>query len=170
MARPNRIVRRSSPPNRGWAGLEVNVQVVAGNTAVLLATIALSNAGIDETILRSLGSFVVSSDQVAAGETQLGAIGMIVVSDQAIGVGITAVPHPVTDIDDDGWLVHLPIAQKLHRGDGTGFVYAPTIDFDSKVKRVVHDGQSVALVIENSSGPGLEIAGILRVLSMVRGT
>ena len=163
-------VRRSTPPNRNWAGLEIATQAIAGNTAVLLGTFTLSNAGIDETILRSLGSLFVRSDQLAAIENQVGAVGMIVVSDQAISVGITAVPHPVTDIDDDGWFVHMPIAQTLHFGDATGFATIPGTTFDSKAKRVVHDGQSVALVVENASADGFTIGGIIRSLSMVRGT
>ena len=162
--------RRSSPPNRGWSGTEVAEVNIAGNTAVLLATFVLSNAGIDETHLRALASFAVSSDQTATSEAQVGALGMIVVSDQVASVGITAVPHPVTDINDDGWFVHMPIAQQFILGDGTGFAFTTPFEVNSKAKRVIHDGQTIAVVVENATAAGFQIAGIIRMLAMVRGT
>ena len=170
MAQRHQRSFRKTPANRNWAGIEIATQTIAGNTAVLLATFVLTNPGIDETILRSLASFIIRSDQLVATESQVGALGMIIVSDQAAGVGITAVPHPVTDIDDDGWFVHMPIAQAIYFGDATGFTHIPGGSFDSKAKRVVHDGQTIALVVENVTATGFSIAGIVRSLSMVRGT
>ncbi len=162
--------RRSTPSNKGWAGLNIAEINIPGNSAVLFASFTLSNAGIDETQLRALGTFAVTSDQTATSELQIGALGAIVVSDQALSVGVTAVPHPVTDIDDDGWFVHMPIAQSFILGDGTGFTFTTPWTFDSKAKRVVHDGQSIALVVENSSATGFQLSGIIRFLTMVRGT
>jgi len=168
--RHTKFARRTSPPNRSWAGSEFEAQTIAANTAVLIGTFVLSNAGIDETVLRTLARFVVRTDQVAATEFQIGALGLIVVSDQAISVGITAVPHPIADIADDGWFVHMPIVQAFELGDNTGFTYAPTYEVDSKAKRVIHDGQSIGIVVENSSTGGFSIAGVMRSLTMVRGT
>ena len=169
MAR-KQFVRRTSTPNRSWSGSSFGSQTIAGNTAVLLGTFTLSNPGIDETVLRTLGSFNVRSDQNVATEVQQGAIGMIVVSDQAVSVGITAIPHPVTDIADDGWFLFAPISQSLQFSDATGVNYAPRYDFDSKAKRVTHDGQSIAIVVENSTTQGFSLSMVLRMLSMVRGT
>ena len=165
-----RYPKCSTPSNCNWSGLLIAEQTIAGSTAVLLGTFVLSNAGIDETFLRSLGTFSLKTDQAAGDEVQLGAIGMIVVSDQAISVGITAVPHPITDIDDDGWFVHMPIAQAFDFGDNTGFAVPARYNFDLKAKRVIHDGRSVALVVENAAAAGFVLSGVIRTLSMVRGT
>ncbi len=165
-----KFTRRASPSNKGWAGVEIAEQTIAGNTAILLTTLVLSNPGIDETHLRALGTFFIASDQGATSENQVGALGMIVVSTQAISVGITAIPHPVTDINDDGWFWHMPFASRLEIGDNTSARYSPMYHMDSKAKRVVHDGESIALVVENATAQGIIIGGILRVLSMVRGT
>ncbi len=162
--------RRKSPSNKTWAGLQIAEQTIAGNTAVLLATFNLGNPGIDETILRALGTFAVTSDQIATTELQVGALGMIVVTDQALSVGVTAVPHPVTDINDDGWFVHMPIVQSFVLGSGVGFVFTHPWSFDSKAKRVISDGQNIQLVVENSTATGFQISGLIRTLSMVRGT
>ena len=55
------------------------------------------------TIVRSRFEVGIISDQTAATEDQLGAIGMAVVSDQAVAVGVTAVPTPITDMGSDLW-------------------------------------------------------------------
>ncbi len=162
--------RRSTPSNKSWAGLNIAEINVPGNSSVLFASLTLSNPQIDETQLRALGTFAITSDQTATSELQLGAIGCIVVSDQALSVGVTAVPHPITDIDDDGWFVHMPIAQSFILGDGTGFTFSTPWSFDSKAKRVINDGQSIALVVQNSSATGFQMSGVIRFLTMIRGT
>jgi hypothetical protein len=48
----------------------------------------------------------ISSDQFAQSESQIGAIGLAVVTDQAVGIGVTAVPTPITDLSSDSWFLH----------------------------------------------------------------
>ena len=107
----NRSPRRSGKrANRAWVGaFSVGIVNIPANSAVLISSFALSNPGIDETVLRTVGSIYVASDQTAANEAQLGAFGLILVTDQALSVGITAIPDPITDINDDGWFVYVPI-------------------------------------------------------------
>jgi hypothetical protein len=50
------------------------------------------------TIVRSRFTYGVISDQAASLEDQVGAVGIAVVSDQAVAVGATAVPTPITDL------------------------------------------------------------------------
>ena len=119
-----------------------------------------------------MGLLTIRSDQESADENQHGAIGMIVVSDQAISVGVTAVPHPIADGADDGWFMFQPFSQRFSFLDATGVQSHMVTQYmiDSKAKRVVHDGQSIALVIENVSTIGLTFGFVLRTLSQVRGT
>ena len=172
--RTNRNVGQRRPaPNRNWAGTFDAQTFTAGGQKQLLGTFALSNAGIDETVLRTVGVISVFSDQVAASEDQQGAIGMIVVSDQAISTGISAIPGPISDITDDGWFLYVPFLARFNFADGTGLQpqMGTQFAFDSKAKRVVHDGQSIALVGETTAASeGCQVNTIIRMLSMVRGT
>ena len=170
----SRSFTRRTPANKSWAGhVSTGTTTVAAATKVLVTTFTLSNQGIDETILRTVGQLGVASDQQAQNEQQQGAMGLCVVTDAAAAVGITAIPGPVTDMSDDVWLLHVPFVNRFLFGSGVG-IHANgmnSVDFDSKAKRVVHSGTQLALVIENAhAGNAFIIAVSIRLLSMVRGT
>jgi len=140
---------------------------------VLVATFALDNDGIDETVLRVVGGISIASDQAAASESQFGAMGMCIVTDTAAALGITALPDPVTDVSDDIWFQYVSWAQELRFSDATGFEpqFASWYPFDSKAKRILHSGQTVVVIVANASASfGFKFAVNLRVLSQVRGT
>ena len=163
--------QRQSSPNREWAGLAQSAFTsLAAASKVLTATFTLSNPGIDETILRIHGAICVQSDQAGALEEQLGAVGLCLVTDRAVTVGITAIPDPVTEVDDDFWFVYRPFMQSSTQGvdqGQTSFYY----EIDSKGKRIVSQGHTVAIVVANASpSHGIEFAINLRMLSMTRGT
>ena len=166
--------QRSTPANRSWAGgVETVYTVVPAASKILLSSFTLSNPGIDETVLRTVGLISIASDSVSASEAQIGAFGMIVVSTTALAVGITAIPSPVTDISDDGWFNFQAFAndQKLLSSVGLIADFSKEYIFDSKAKRVVSEGQAIAVVAENAhSATGLTIQASIRMLSMVRGT
>jgi len=165
--------RSSSRPNRSWGGLAFATYTTVGAASkVLLGSLTLSNPGIDETHLRTVGVLSVRSDQKVASEDMLGAIGMILVSDQALATGITAIPGPTTDIADDGWLFYQPIVQTFEFVSSVGFDSQGAVQyhFDSKGKRIVHDGVSIALVAQNSGSTGWAVGVVLRTLSQVTGT
>ena len=175
MARNYRSQSRSSrTPNRAWAHADVNAfTAVAAASKVLLGGFTLSNTNIDETILRTVGRLAVSTDNPVGDEEQIGAFGMILVSDAAVAVGVTAIPGPITDGQDDGWFVYVPIVQRYHHETSVGFdpQFATGYDFDSKAKRVVEEGRQMAIMVENAHAThAFDIAFVLRLLSVVRGT
>ena len=150
---------------------------VAANTKVVLATLVLANPGISETVRRTRGRFIVTSDQATIWEMQLGALGMIVVNDSAITVGATAIPGPVTDENDDGWFLWEPIMTgcQVTEGASAGAVaggapmYACTFEFDSKAMRKIEQGFGVAVMVENGSGSvAFEVAIGFSILSSRR--
>ena len=165
-----------SRPNRGWGGTVATTNVnVPAASKVLLGTVALDNNFIDETFLRSIGGIKISSDQVSTNELQIGAFGVALVSETAAALGITAVPDPVTDADDDIWFVYQSFAQQFQFLDATGASLAGNFGawypIDSKAKRVVHGGMIGAIVVANSHVThAFDIMFNLRVLSQVRGT
>ncbi len=153
------------PPRRlGWSRLLASgMTTVPASSKVLLATATLSNPGIDETVRRTRGGIWIQSDQSAAIENQIGALGAIVVSERALVIGITAVPDPVTEKDDDGWFLWVPFAQSSDLTAGrTGYWY----EFDSKAMRKISEGFAIAFVAgNNSASNGLQVALIFSVLA-----
>ena len=172
--RQRQFSNRRSTPNRGWAHIaNAAVTNIPAASAVLLATFVLDNDGIDETVLRTLGLITVNSDQDAADEEQFGAFGMIVVTDRAAATGITAVPDPVSEGGDDGWFVYVPIGSTLRVQSQVGFQadWGQRYPFDSRAKRVVHSGFTIAVVAANAhASDAFDIRLGFRLLSQVRGT
>ena len=105
------------------------------------------------TIVRSRFVIGVESDQTAASESQIGAFGMAVVSDEAVAVGVTAVPTPVTQMASDYWFVHQIFMSSCIVKDATGidFDVMKNYEIDSKAMRKVDIGQDLVLVAELSA-------------------
>ena len=167
--------RSSSRPNRGWSGLiETTFTLVAPNSRVLLSLGAPNNPGIDLTVLRTVGGLFVTSDQTAASETQVGALGMIMVTDAAAAIGITAIPDPVTQLEDDGWFLYQSFAQSNVVLSGVGFSFntGNWYPFDSKAKRIFSgEGVQFAVVVSNAHPTtGINVLLNFRTLTQVRGT
>ena len=138
---------RRTSANGTWARTNsIVLTTVAANTKVLLATVTPSIT-FDETIRRTRGVLWVQSDQAAANEQQFGAMGIIEVTDEAVTIGITAIPDPIGNSDDDGWMLYVPFQQSTNGGanNGLGFRY----DFDSKAMRRIGEGRQMAIVVSN---------------------
>jgi len=144
------FVRRRTP-NYTWAGIVNAAPVaVAAGAKVLLGTFALSTA-FDETVTRVRGRADWTGVSVA------GALGMIVVSADAAAIGITAIPGPVSDIANDGWLLWVPFPDSTQQ------------TFDSKAQRIVREGSVIAVVVENNhASTSMSIGLAMRVLGRFR--
>ncbi len=168
-----RTFRARRTPNRAWTGLEDTAVITAASTKTLFGSLNLSNTNIDETVLRTVGILSVHSDQVIASEGQEGAFGMIVVNDRAIASGVAAIPGPISDIEDDGWFVHVPFieAYEFQSAVGVNSDHARNYKFDFKSKRIVEDGFAIAIIGQTGANSnGVTMTVILRMLTMVRGT
>jgi len=157
MARRRAFVRgasaiRSSRETR-WLDLipAVTAFSATGGT-ILFSLTAVELALRPFTIVRTRLQAGIIGDQLAAGENQLAGLGVAVVSDQALAIGVTAVPTPITDLASDLWLVHqlcyntTVVASSVGFEDGGLAQYA----IDSKAMRKVEDGQDIAVVVELS--------------------
>ena len=102
------------------------------------------------TIVRTRFLVSIVSDQLGADEIQIGAYGMAVVSDQAVAVGVTAVPTPITDMGSDLWFVHQMCYNDFQFVSGVGFHSdgAHQYEIDSKAMRKVDIGQDLVVVAE----------------------
>ena len=145
-----------------WIGIApVSTVVTAVGGTIVFSLAAPELALRPFTIVRTRLQVAIQSDQAAASELVIAAMGVCVVSDQALAIGVTAVPTPITDIDSDLWFVHQVTYNNFVFGDGTGFIEnnLAQYDVDSKAMRKVQDGQDVAVVAELSgiSGGGANL-------------
>ena len=165
---------RSRNSNRSWSGtVAFGVIAVPAASAVLLGSFSVADTAFDQTVLRSVGMIGVQSDQAAASELQLGAFSMAIVTDSALAVGVTAIPDPVTEADDDIWFVYQPFMQALQFADATGFTAQRMTQypFDSKAKRKMDAGKSIVLIVANSHAThAFEFMFAVRILVMSRGS
>jgi len=106
------------------------------------------------TVVRVRGVISVRSDQVAATESFIGDLGYAIVSEQAAGIGVTAVPTPLTDKDSDLFFVYQQVIGRINVGSGAG-TGVPTdggvqwIQYDSKAMRKVNESEQMVITTEN---------------------
>ncbi len=140
-----------------FAPVAVSMDGVGGTIIFSLNAAALALRPF--TIVRSRFEIDLRSDQAAAIELQRVGLGMAVVSDQASGVGVTAVPTPITDMASDLWFVYqLIYADESNLTDRTR--PSTKMAIDSKAMRKVDIGQDLVIVGEAS---GLSNGTILTV-------
>jgi len=157
---PTRRSRFGSFPARGrvkretlWiGGPDADVAITLGvNASTLLSSLNAAALALRPfTIVRVRGIIAIRSDQAAAIEDPAGAWGLAVVSEQASGIGITAVPTPVTNVSSDLWFAFQFFADSrlFLTSGGQG---AQLFTIDSKAMRKVEDGEDIVEVAENGS-------------------
>jgi len=136
-----------------WLSIDPLVLTLSASASIshIMTTVELAKRPF--TLVRTHLEMFIFSDQEIAGENQIGAVGLCVVSDQAVGVGVTAVPTPITDLDSDLWFAHQILLSSFQFLDATG-ISAPAgsaYTMDSKAMRKVNDDQQIIIVQENST-------------------
>ena len=167
--RGRRLTTRSRDKvvNYSWAGFQNELVRIPIGTKVLLGSFVLEGT-FDETIVRTRGIMNIVADGAVVVETQLGAWGMIRISDTAFAIGVTAIPSPVFDAGDDGWLAWVPFAQRSSLTVGAG-PQGMSYVIDSKAQRIIRAGTRIAVVIENSGAVGgIDVTVQLRALARFR--
>ena len=152
-----------------WLGGSVaeTTLTTANSAAIITSLNAAALALRPFTVIRSRGYWSMESDQNAASESQQAHIGAIVVSDQAVAIGVTAVPTPVTD-NQSSWIFFEGNSQRYQVVSAIGSIAnkVPWINrIDSKSMRKVEEGQDLIIVAENSgTGDGATIVSFVRTL------
>ena len=139
----SRAPRRASD----WSGTDDAVLTNLPAASKLLLASFTSTAA-EMTIHRIRGLLVISAD-VTTSENQLGAIGAIIATETAIAAGVASLPDPITDIDDDGWIMYQAFGMRSGDPSGVG----PTslaVPFDSKAMRRIQGGQALVVVVANA--------------------
>ncbi len=127
------------------------------------ASFSLTTAGIAETLRRVRGWVSAESDQQGATEAYLGAMGIAIVSDTALATGITALPGPFTDLNDDIWLFWIGLGGALIVDTAVGTRNDPQWihQIDNKAMRRIEVGQSVVVMVENAQSTGMTFRSAL---------
>jgi len=141
-----------------WFGIPAGRDTMsAASTAVLALSL---NAGAlalrPFTVVRTLVHMSLKSDQTAAIENYDAAFGAAVVSDQAVAIGITAVPTPMTDLASDLWLFHKILDGSFLFLDATGSTQLNAVPLggitaESRAMRKVNADQDIVFVTETST-------------------
>ena len=147
---PARFTRSYKGPGT-WAGVSVESTAVPAASSVLLATFI--PGGVVETVRRIRMSVLYSSDQNTASETSLGAVGAAVVEATAVTVGVTALPDPITDIQDDIWVMFQGLHTRISFVTGGGLVEPAGmgVEIDSKAMRKLPPGKALVFIVANES-------------------
>ena len=156
-----RIGRRSGLVLRGgknrrstfwFSGVDTSSTITAPSTAVALTSLNAAALALRPfTVVRTRGILHLRSDQNAVTEVQAAAYGQIIVSDQAVAIGITALPTPVTD-DQSTWFVYEWMMTALQFATAASFVeIGASKEIDSRAMRKVEEGQDLVEVIESAT-------------------
>ncbi len=100
------------------------------------------------TLLRTRGRVMMSLDSGGLNEHVSCAMGLIVVSENAFGIGVTAVPSPVTDGTED-WIWHDFF--QVNSGEEAAVVndyLTVRLSVDSKAMRKLRQGEVLVIVAE----------------------
>ena len=156
--------RRSGPRRLStWIDLAPSEDSLGGNVGFFTASLnAVALAFRPFTIVRTHLEIAVRSDQAAAIERQITAVGLAVVSDEAVAVGVTAIPIPITNSNSNLWFLHKYVfADESSLTDRTRA--QAHVSVDSKAMRKVEQGQDVVVMLE-TQGTGAVITTAFRML------
>jgi len=152
------ILRPGGPKRMSqWVGGGfIQTAITTASTATLITQFSSGITDLEPfTIVRTRGTIQLSSDQISAAEDQEVAYGHCVVSQQAVAIGVTAVPTPVTDSGSDLFYVYEMISSTFSFASSIGFVQSDSASrffrFDSKAMRKVPDGTNSISVVETSA-------------------
>jgi len=154
---PNKRFNRSrgrlgSKRLTSWASIDFTQTVVSGNGNILNSLGASGLAKRPFTIVRTHLEVEMGSDQLIATESQLAAIGMCVVSDEAVAIGVSAVPTPVTSSFSELWFIHQVMFNTFDFISSVGFGSTfKSWSIDSKAMRKVEEGQDAIVVAQLSA-------------------
>ena len=129
-------------------------------------TVGLALTEAAATLVRTRGMLAVRVAAAAAGNSiTRGALGMIVVSQDAFDIGLTALPGPLSDSQND-WFLWVPFTL-MHDDQLAEFdsKFVASVPFDSRGMRKLKFGDVLAAVLEvdsDLSGSALDAALVLR--------
>ncbi len=118
------------------------------------------------TVVRTRFELFLRSDQGGVSEDQSAGFGIAVVSDEAVAVGVTAVPTPISEMSSDLWFVHQVLFSSLLVVTAVAATLrGAAYTVDSMAMRKVGIGQDIVVVSElGTFGGGVAVSAGGRML------
>ncbi len=151
------VVRSGSRRQTAWIGSALTPTLATLGAATVKLDQSFTGAQVELiapfTIVRTIGTLWVQSDQEAADEECPGALGMIIVNENARAAGVASILAPWTNSGNDAWFVHLQWMASITVATAVS-ITAPgwqRYDFDSKAQRKVQSGDAISVLVENGA-------------------
>ena len=148
---------RSRAPQRQIANFGLTAEIdgvttVAGIVKAVYSFFVVLGATDAATLVRTRGSVIIRAAAAAVGDSLVrGAFGQIVVSEDAAAIGVTALPGPLSDVEND-WFVWAPFTLAF---DNTltefDSAYFDRVLFDSRGMRKLKKGDGLVSMLEIES-------------------
>ena len=175
MARSSQFRSRTTSRRRTTWGLGpglITSQNAVSSSSTFLVGAQTAEATVDGlTIVRIRGMISLSLGLATAAQDGFsGAFGICIVTQNAAGVGVTAMPEPVTDLSWNGWLWHQFFAFQsgvVSSSSNPGPKDMLHIEIDSKAMRKIRVTDNVALIgqVTELGTSTMEVFGATRSLS-----
>ena len=107
----------------------------------------------------------ITSTETSVSNSMAYTFGICLVFQNAAGIGVTAIPAPLTDIQWDGWIMH---RQGLVYGGQAGAIQSLTHQIDSKAMRKWKRTDNLVAVIETVETGVSSFTSILQSRSLVK--
>ncbi len=155
--RRTRLVRSATRRQTAWIGLTLGDTTITSAVKSVVGSLNAAALALRPfTVIRTHLEIFLRSDQSAADELQSGAVGTCIVNDDAVAVGITAIPGPVSDLGSDVWFAHqIVFGDAVSLADRT--VGGAHFTLDSKAMRKVGIGQDLVVMLENAVATGMVV-------------
>ena len=140
---------------------DTGYRTIAANTVIFDSQLATIPEPV--TIVRTHGVSQVSPTSVTAERAMWGAIGMIVVKESAAAIGITALPDPLADPQED-WYFYSFFNSSTQTAITDGVAWEYTNVQDSKAMRKLELAETSVVIIANGSGTSIDINFMFRQL------
>ena len=153
MAGRHRIVRNTAKRLTSWFQFSPVLTTIT-SSHLIFSLNAAALALRPFTVVRTRFLVDITTDNISGDERQVGGMGIAVVSDQAVAIGVTAIPTPITDMGSDLWFVHQLMYNRHEFITGAGFQSRANREYeiDSKAMRKVDIGQNLVVVVELAGG------------------
>jgi len=135
---------------------------IAINTLAFFSLVSFTEKA---TLARVRGIVLIVPEVTASAQLLFGAYGLIVVKTTAAGVGVTALPDPLSDPQED-WYAHGFYGAGTRTAVTDGVKWQMTFPWDSKAMRKVGPDESSVLMISNG-GSAARVASMTRELVML---
>ena len=152
----NRV--RTRPSTKVWIGVDLGPTASAADTDVLLGVLSAGSLSLRPfTVLRTHLELFFDMDQQSANEQPSGYLGIGVFSDTATALGITALPNPLDEPEQD-WFVYQGMNYQFVFTTGVGYITGGVRKtIDSKAMRKVGLDDDVAIMWASAASFGASI-------------